>query len=241
MNVGGRLRFFQRPANVVGGGHCVAQAVGRTHDECHAAILRRGSNGGRVSGRVQNGAAWAAGLLRRTEGAFSIADMQRTGAFNQDTLVWQNDEKCTTIWADANRILLSEEWRWEDEELFVAESGEDAASRRELFNYFHAVWEVNMLTGCVRFCVVGDCAPACSCIAKAHSPTPGMQAILDIYLWLFAERNISVLAFRAERERLHIVDVLARGQVEKAARLQASGGSFVLGLRATRRPRPLTG
>eukprot|EP00808_Paulinella_micropora_P004398 g2846.t1 len=158
--------------------------------------------------------------------------MQRTGAFNQDTLVWQNDEKCTTIWADANRCkgsqfgrawlvvsdgvgqgsFLSEEWRWEDEELFVAESGEDAASRREFFNYLQAVWEVHMLTGCVRFCVVGDCAPACSCIAKAHSPTPGMQAILDIYLWLFAERNISVLAFRAERERLHIVDVLARGQ-----------------------------
>eukprot|EP00808_Paulinella_micropora_P012363 g77699.t1 len=153
--------------------------------------------------------------------AFSIADMQRTGAFNQDTLVWQNDEKCTTIWADANRCkgsqfgrawlvvsdgvgqgsFLSEEWRGEDEELFVAESGEDAAS----------LWEVHMLTGCVRFCVVGDCAPACSCIAKALAPTPGMQAILDIYLWLFAERNISVLAFRAERERLHIVNVLARG------------------------------
>eukprot|EP00808_Paulinella_micropora_P004397 g2845.t1 len=37
--------------------------VGHVH-ECHAAMLRRGSNGGRVSGRVQNGAAWAAGLLR---------------------------------------------------------------------------------------------------------------------------------------------------------------------------------
>eukprot|EP00808_Paulinella_micropora_P015471 g55662.t1 len=184
------------------------------------------------------------GVVARTEGAFSIADMQRTGAFNQDTLVWQNDEKCTTIWADENRCkgsqfgrawlvvsdgvgqgsFLSEEWRWEDEELFVAESGEDAASRRELFNYLQAVWEVHMLTGCVRFCVVGDCAPACSCIAKAHSPTPGMQAILDIYLWLFAERNISVLAFRAERERLHIVDVLARGQLIKEAVGYLAGG-----------------
>eukprot|EP00808_Paulinella_micropora_P021338 g9376.t1 len=137
--------------------------LGHMH-ECHAAMLRRGSHGGRVSGRVQNGAAWAAGLLRRTEGAFSIADMQ----------LWPR--VASRLRWSRTRILLSEERRGEDEELFVAESGEDAASRGELFNYLQAVWEVHMLTGCVRFCVVGDCAPACSCIAKAHSPTPGMQA-----------------------------------------------------------------
>eukprot|EP00808_Paulinella_micropora_P029308 g68021.t1 len=207
--------------------------VGHMH-ECHAAMLRRGSKGGRASSRVQSGAAWAARLLERTEGAFSITDMQRTGAFNQDKLLWEGDGRCTTIWADANRCkgsqfgrawlvvsdgveqgsFLSEEWREEDEGLFTAESGEDAASRRELFNYLQAVWEMHVMTGCVRFCIVGDCAPACACIAKAHSPTPGMQAILDVYSWLFAERCISVLAYRAGRERLHIVDALAR--VEEA-------------------------
>eukprot|EP00808_Paulinella_micropora_P011694 g80288.t1 len=57
--------------------------------------------------------------------------------------------------------FLSEERRGEDEKLFVAESGEDAVSRRVLFNYLQAVWEPrHMFTGCVRFCVVGDCAPA---------------------------------------------------------------------------------
>eukprot|EP00808_Paulinella_micropora_P000220 g47732.t1 len=134
--------------------------------------------------------------------------MSRTGTFSQSSLVWEGDSKFITIWGDANYTqgsrlgrawlvasdgaergyFLSEEWREEDEELFIAESGEDAASRRELFNYLQAVWELHMMTGCVRFCVVGDCAPACACIAKAHSSTPGMQAILDIYLWLFAER-----------------------------------------------------
>eukprot|EP00808_Paulinella_micropora_P011375 g70072.t1 len=171
-------------------------------------LATRGVSGGRVSGRAQSGAAWAAGLLRRTQGSFSITDMNRTGTFSQSSLVWEGDSKCITIWGDANYTqgsrlgrawlvasdgaergyFLSEEWREEDEELFIAESGEDAASRRELFNYLQAVWELHMMTGCVRFCVVGDCAPACACIAKAHSSTPGMQAILDIYLWLFAER-----------------------------------------------------
>eukprot|EP00808_Paulinella_micropora_P031585 g53807.t1 len=159
--------------------------VGHMH-KCHAAMLRRGANGGRVSARVQSGAAWAARLLQRTEGAFSITDFHRTGTFNQGTLMWEGDSKCITIWGDANHckssrfgrawlvasagvgqigqgFFLSEKWKDEDEDLFVAESGEDAASRRELFNYLQAVWEVHKETGCVRFCVVGDCAPACIC------------------------------------------------------------------------------
>eukprot|EP00808_Paulinella_micropora_P020469 g39133.t1 len=126
--------------------------------ECHAAILRRD----RVSARVQSGATWAAQLLQRTNGAFSVTDLHRTGTFNQDTLTWEGDSKCITIWGDANHSkssrfgrawlvasagagqieqgsFLSEEWRDEDEDLFVAESGEDAASRRELFNYLQDV------------------------------------------------------------------------------------------------------
>jgi hypothetical protein len=208
-----------------------------------------------IATRARSAAAWMEAMFRKTGGTVPLTSLIIHGEYNRESMCWTGDPACITAWADANLepesrwgraglIATPGEWqglyfneRWTVEQIqkiCTTESNAKASPRAELWNILATAWEIHRVTGACKICIVNDCSPALKAMAKAYSDTKGMQDILDVWLPKLAERGVMVVGVREGRERLMIVDLLARGQVRNAQKLLTENWDWSHGLRTTR-------
>eukprot|EP00808_Paulinella_micropora_P025549 g7307.t1 len=200
-------------------------ATGQFRLSYNALVLKQ-APGGYVSHRATQAARWGMELLRRKDFRLPMADITRVGAFNMDTLVWEGDPGVLTA-------LLSGVVRDELElKALVSTSGVPSAPAKELDNALASALEIAEAFQFNKIHIVTDCKAAHAGIKICYSREANLQEIIDKYTWELADKGISVSASAVSRDRLTVVDLLARGQVDAAARQWSASNPSARSLRA---------
>lgn len=209
------------------------------------AVLREGTEAARKKGRpvgvslrVRTMAGWAKKMLVKKQGVMQIRAFWRQGLFDENRLHWIGDEDVVTIVVDANDswsgrawlvvkperhagIHCFEDWTMRENQKLRSKEGVGSSPQREMYNGLRGVTGVWRGLGYYKVHVVADCKPASNALMKGWSDTEEMQAVLEEWYYPLLEEGVRVTVSQVSREKplLMAVDFLARGQVQKAARL----------------------
>eukprot|EP00808_Paulinella_micropora_P012056 g19418.t1 len=197
-------------------------------------LVLKEAPGGYVSHRATQAARWGMELLRRKDFRLPMADITRVGAFNMDTPVWEGDPGMLTALVDANCLVGSSASRWGKAWLISKpgpQQGIFSSSALEIAEAF----ESNKIH------IVTYCKAAHAGIKTCYSREANLQEIIDKYTWELADKGISVSASAVSRDRLTVVDLLASGQVDAAARQWSASNPSARSLRAHQSPESSSG
>eukprot|EP00808_Paulinella_micropora_P008228 g35627.t1 len=221
------------------------------------ALALKEAPGGYISRRASHAAGWASELLRRKNFRLPMADITRVGAFNPQTLVWEDDPKMITALVDANCLgensasRWGKAWliatpgplqgfyscrEWSQSELreLVSTAGVPSSPAKELHNGLPSALEIAGTFQFNKVHIITDCKAAHAGIKSCYSREENLQNIIDSFTWELAETGVFVSASLVARDRLTVVDLLARGQVDAVAGEWSASNPSARSLRARR-------